>query len=159
MATIPFLTQRKERPLKANILFPEIRRELVSNRKLVGGLRGLFIVTVKKRGRPQQDWYLLFNGQEQDPVVSKVRPSLPEMDATSNKTTPVVLAEIEDRELVNFATGGKSGWNLLMTGKLKVGGDLEVASKLEKILKNTGGVEKVLRVLKQRSKVHSDGHA
>ncbi|KAJ1533599.1 hypothetical protein HK405_000437 [Cladochytrium tenue] len=42
--------------LNASILFPELAKEMAANPSLTLGLRGLFIVTVFKRGERREEW-------------------------------------------------------------------------------------------------------
>ncbi|KAL1922441.1 uncharacterized protein VTP21DRAFT_9980 [Calcarisporiella thermophila] len=147
------IRKRRERPLNATILFPELQRELEKNPRLCGNLKGYFIVTVKKKGEPKAEWYLLFQGQEKPPVISSQRPAIPQQippdaERQNADSLPVVLIEIEDSDLLNFITGGLTGWGAIVSGKAKIAGDLMLAQKMEEVFKKAGGVEKVLGFLK-----------
>lgn len=65
---------------------------------------------------------------------------------------PVVLIEIDDLDLYKFITGGLHGMKAYTKGRLKIAGDLMLATQLEEVFVKTGGVEKTQQFLKKASK-------
>jgi hypothetical protein len=47
---------KAEKPLNSSILFPEIAKEIAKDPNLIGGLKGLFIVTILKKGVKKEEW-------------------------------------------------------------------------------------------------------
>ncbi|KAI9143216.1 hypothetical protein BKA69DRAFT_1016042, partial [Paraphysoderma sedebokerense] len=119
-------------------LFSEMAGELKQNPRLAGDLVGLFIIVVHKKGWKQEEWYLLFQGQQAAPIISTTRPPLPPKSSGSDKeksSLPIVMIEIDVKDLLNFFTGGLNAYKAITTGKVKVAGDLLVAMRLEEVFK------------------------
>ncbi|KAI9197515.1 uncharacterized protein BJ171DRAFT_445895 [Polychytrium aggregatum] len=149
-----FLPAKPERLLISSILFPELQKELEAHPELIGSLKGLFIVTVLKKGIKKEEWYILFQGQEAVPVVTQTRPVLPASGKGKSKTTlPIVLVEIEDADILNFITGGLTGVKAFVSQRIKILGDLVVAQQIEDVFVKTHGVEKAMRFL-ERTGIH-----
>jgi hypothetical protein len=51
-----FLPTKAEKPLNASVLFPLLKKEIEKDESLTRGLRGLFIVTVLKKGILKEEW-------------------------------------------------------------------------------------------------------
>ncbi|KAI8847796.1 hypothetical protein BC829DRAFT_395573 [Chytridium lagenaria] len=51
-------------PLHSSILFPELAKEINADPVSTANLKGLFIVTVLKKGNAVDEWYLLFQGRD-----------------------------------------------------------------------------------------------
>jgi hypothetical protein len=73
--------------------------------------------------------YMLFQGLEAPPTISRVRPSIP-----SGENVPIVVIEIEDSDILNFITGGLNGVKAYVSGKIKILGDMQVALQLEEVV-------------------------
>ncbi|KAJ3057545.1 hypothetical protein HK097_000011 [Rhizophlyctis rosea] len=138
-----FQPQRPTKPSNAEILFPEIAKELTSNPSLTRNLNGLFIVGVKKGGR-KDEWYLLFK-PNQPPTISRTRPDL----SSSNATFPIVILETTDADLLNIITGGLSGIEAFTRNRVKIVGDMMLATQLEEVFNKAGGVTKVMEYLRR----------
>ncbi|KAI9182939.1 hypothetical protein H9P43_003855 [Blastocladiella emersonii ATCC 22665] len=61
---------------------------------------------------------------------------------------PVVLIDIDQRDLFNFFSGGLNTYKAISSGKVRVAGDLVVAMALEEVFRKAGGVEKTLSYLR-----------
>ena len=69
-----------------------------------------------------------------------MRPEIPKK--VDGKTIPVVLIELDDQDIFKFITGGMHGLKAFAQGKIKIAGDLLLATELEEVFIKTGGVEK-----------------
>ncbi|KAL7748122.1 hypothetical protein RI367_006478 [Sorochytrium milnesiophthora] len=144
-------------------LFSELARELENDRKLVGNLQALFGIKVTRKGERKGEWHAfssflssmskalltlhgLCRGQE---ATSQVSTSQPPTELT--KGMPVVIIEIDQRDLFNFFSGGLNGYKAITSGRVRIAGDLLVAQKLEEVFRKAGGVEKTMAYLKQHS--------
>ncbi|KAJ3410857.1 hypothetical protein HDV05_003146 [Chytridiales sp. JEL 0842] len=134
------------KPTNASIFFPEIAKELAKDPTLTGGLKGLFIITVFRKGIKKEEWYLLLQGRDVAPTISTQRPMLP-----SRHSLPVVVTEVEDNDILNFITGGQNGLQAYVSGKVRILGDLQLALQLQEVFVKTGGVEKVMKFLKDHN--------
>ncbi len=63
---------------------------------------------------------------------------------------PIVVLQLEDKDLLNFITGGLSGIKGYTEGKIKIVGDFEAARNLERMFVKAGGVEKSMNVIKSK---------
>ncbi|KAI9360065.1 hypothetical protein DFJ73DRAFT_816561 [Zopfochytrium polystomum] len=135
------------RPSNASVLFPELAKDLAANPANSGNLRGLFIVTVLKKGVRTEEWYMLFPGNSAPPTISRSRPSLPA--SSSGPAPPVVVLEVEDADILNFVTGGLQSVKAFVSGRVRVVGDLQVALELEDVFRKSGGVEKAMAFVKK----------
>ncbi|KAI8906181.1 hypothetical protein DFJ77DRAFT_477739 [Powellomyces hirtus] len=139
-----FLPARPTKPTNAQTLFPELARELHSDPSLSKNLQGLFIVTVLQKGVKRDEWYLLFKGHNQTPVISQTRPTLP---SPSKSSMPVILIEVEDADILNFITGGLPPLKAYASQRVRVVGDLLLAQQLEDVFAKAGGPEKAAAFL------------
>ncbi|KAH8548709.1 hypothetical protein BGW37DRAFT_506055 [Umbelopsis sp. PMI_123] len=136
--------------LLSTLFMPELQRQLSEDQSLWPNVKGLFIITVNKKRKPQAKWYLLFQGNQVEPIIT--------MDADKAKDKAkaarvrTVNITVDDSDLVNFVTGGMTGVRAYMSGKIKVRGDLMLAQRLEEIFNKTGGQERALQFLKQNEK-------
>ncbi|KAJ3363937.1 hypothetical protein GGF32_003035 [Allomyces javanicus] len=129
----------------ATTLFTELDRELQANPRLVGSLRALFCIRVTRRGLRKGEWYLLCRGQTSPPLVSTAMPSV---GHERKEKLPVVMIEIDQRDLFNFFSGGLNSYKAITTGRVRVAGDLTVAMALEDVFRKAGGVEKTMQSLR-----------
>ncbi|KAJ1659716.1 hypothetical protein IWQ61_001240 [Dispira simplex] len=135
-------------PLIADLLFPDFAEELERDPQLVGTLQGLFIVRVLRQGRCVRTWYLLFLQDEQGPpIVSCTRSKWPTLP--KGEELPIVALQVEDKDLINMATGGLSCLSAYMDGRLHVSGDLYLATRFAKVLVDANGVDKTLQLLRR----------
>ncbi|KAJ3327027.1 hypothetical protein HDU76_012421 [Blyttiomyces sp. JEL0837] len=134
-----------DKALHSTILFPELAKEIAREPQLTYNLKGLFIITVMKKGVRKEEWFMLFPGGQSPPTISTARPMIP------SSSVPVVVVEIDDNDILNFITGGLSGVKAYVSGRVKVVGDLQVALQLEEVFNKTGGVEKAMRFLKEHN--------
>ncbi|KAJ3094846.1 hypothetical protein HDU96_001452 [Phlyctochytrium bullatum] len=139
------------------VLFPQLAKELAADVKLAQNLRGLFIITVLKKGKHVDEWYLLFQGRDHPAIVSRTRPHLPSPPTAKSNTPaaektqmPVVVVEMEDADLLNFATGGLSAVKAFVSGRIKVVGDMQTAFLLEEVFLRAGGVERTLNYIREQ---------
>ncbi|ORX89066.1 hypothetical protein K493DRAFT_358722 [Basidiobolus meristosporus CBS 931.73] len=137
----------QESPLMADLLLPAFDKEFKTNPDMLGNMQGLFIVVVTRKGQKRAEWYILLRGWDQNPEISKTRPSNVPVKTTGGANFPSVRIELEDRDLVNLATGGLNGIKGYVTGRLKIQGDLILSQQFEEIFKKAGGVEKTMALL------------
>ncbi|GAO47783.1 hypothetical protein G7K_1981-t1 [Saitoella complicata NRRL Y-17804] len=95
---------------------------------------------------------MLFTGVPSKPTITSTRPELP---LTSGKPLPIVLLQLKDEDLVRFCAGGLSGMQGIVSGRIKVGGDIDLALGLERLFVQAGGPERTLEIL--RSRKEGDG--
>ncbi|KAJ2961368.1 hypothetical protein NQZ79_g3343 [Umbelopsis isabellina] len=145
--------------LLSTLFMPELQRQLSEDKSLWPNIKGLFVITVNKRKKPQAKWYLLFQGSVAtklsypaffEPIITMDGDSA-KAKAKAAKVRTVSIA-VDDADLVNFVTGGMTGVRAYMSGKLKVRGDLMLAQKLEEVFNKTGGQERALDFLKKNEK-------
>ncbi|CAO3659943.1 unnamed protein product [Umbelopsis ramanniana] len=136
--------------LLSSMFMPELQRQLSEGKSLWPNIKGLFVITVNKKKKPQAKWYLLFQGNQVEPIITMDAEKAKEQAKAAKART--VRITIDDSDLVNFVTGGLTGVRAYMSGKIKVRGDLMLAQKLEEIFNKTGGQERALDFLKQNEK-------
>ena len=73
------------------------------------------------------------------PTISQTKP---QFSTKSGKSVPVTIIEIEDKDILKFVTGGLHGLKAINENRIKIAGDLTLASELEQVFIKTGGVEK-----------------
>jgi hypothetical protein len=135
----------KPKPSNASMLFPEIQKELVANPKLAGNLAGLFIIEVLQGGKRSEEWFLSFYGKTKGPTISKEKPLFPQ----GKQKVQVAIIEIEDKDILKFVTGGLHGLKALSENRIRIAGDVGLASQLEDVFLKTGGIEKAKEFLKK----------
>ena len=142
--------------LYADIVFPELERELKRNPGIIGNAEGLFEVKILDQGQPRGTWYILLRGRQgPPPSITTHRPTIPQKLplATDNnageKFFKVVKVEIEDRDMLKLITGGMNGIKAYTQKKLKISGDLELARKLEQVFVKAGGVKRVMAFIRK----------
>ncbi|KAI8916202.1 hypothetical protein EDD86DRAFT_197959 [Gorgonomyces haynaldii] len=135
------ILEKSSKPLVASLLFPEIQKELAQHPELVGNVKGLFVIIVLQKKVKKQEWYVLLRGREQAPVISQQKPD------GVDKSLPVGIIEIEDKDIYKFITGGMYGIKALAQGNIKVAGDLQFANELEDVFYKAGGVAKTKEYL------------
>ncbi|KAK9242682.1 hypothetical protein V1506DRAFT_60642 [Lipomyces tetrasporus] len=146
----PYASKRAngdKKPLASSILFPEISKRFAENPTAAGSLLGLFIFSILRRGKISDEWSLLFNARNKAPEVH--HQAVPVLSQKAHGM-PIVVIELEDRDLVKFITGGLTGLKGVTSGKIKIAGDLDLALKLEDTFVNAGGVEQTLEYLRRR---------
>ncbi|KAF9963646.1 hypothetical protein BGZ65_001599 [Modicella reniformis] len=134
--------------LNATTLFPEIRKEIEKNPSLFA-IRGFFIFNITKKGVPMTEWYMLFQGFDAPAIVSQKRPEIPKAKQ-DQQPIPVAIVELEDKDLLNFMSGGLTGSRGIVNGKIKIAGAMELAEELEQIFRKAKGSEKTLAYLDQK---------
>jgi hypothetical protein len=98
--------------------------------------------------------YLLFTPEVR--YISQQRPTniIPSGNSKNGKNAPgalpIVVLQLEDKDLLNFITGGLTGIKGYTEGKIKIVGDFEAARTLERMFVKAGGVEKSLSVVKAK---------
>ncbi|KAG2177303.1 hypothetical protein INT43_007960 [Umbelopsis isabellina] len=133
--------------LLSTLFMPELQRQLSEDKSLWPNVKGLFVITVNKRKKPQAKWYLLFQGNQVEPIITMDGDSAKAKAKAAKVRTVSII--VDDADLVNFVTGGMTGVRAYMSGKLKVRGDLMLAQKLEDVFNKTGGQERALEFLKK----------
>ncbi|GAB5586976.1 hypothetical protein Unana1_01876 [Umbelopsis nana] len=136
--------------LLSTLFMPELQRQLSEDPSLWPNVKGLFVITVNKKKKPQAKWYLLFQGNQVEPIITMDTDKAKEKAKAAKVRT--VAITVEDSDLVNFVTGGMTGVRAYMSGKLKVRGDLMLAQRLEEVFNKTGGQERALEFLKKNEK-------
>ncbi|KAI9292329.1 hypothetical protein K502DRAFT_275284, partial [Neoconidiobolus thromboides FSU 785] len=137
-----------KKDLKADILFQQLKQELKKQEdpSKFNKIRGLFIISVFNKGKYEKDWYMYFQGNNEAPIITDVRSTI---NTTSNQQkTAIVIIELEDKDLVNFVAGGISGIQSIMSGRVKIVGDFNLAQQLETLFLELGGVEKTMSYIK-----------
>ncbi|KAI8600486.1 hypothetical protein EDD21DRAFT_131985 [Dissophora ornata] len=134
--------------LNATTLFPEIKKEIEKNPSLFT-IRGFYIFNITKKGVPMTEWYMLFQGFDAPAVVSQKRPEIPKAKR-DEQPIPVAIIQIEDRDLLNFMSGGLTGSRGIVSGKIKIAGAMELAEELERMFSKAKGTEKTLTYLDQK---------
>jgi SCP-2 sterol transfer family len=135
----------------SSVLFPEIQKEFLKNKQIVGGLRGLFIIIVRDTSKKSQEWYcpritkrfLNFQGNDSEPTISTQKPTL-------IPRQPVVIIEIQDKDILKFITGGMHGLKAINEERVKIAGDLNLARELENVFLKAGGRE----MMRQCQRLH-----
>ncbi|OZJ02512.1 hypothetical protein BZG36_04254 [Bifiguratus adelaidae] len=132
-----------DKPLLADSLFPELKRQLTEDPSLRPNVKALFIVNVLRKKQKAATWYLAINGKANEPHITKHESELTDTERHLKK----IRIEVEDADFFNFITGGLTGFRAYMTGKLKVKGDLMLAQKLEEFFRKMGGVERAMEFI------------
>ncbi|KAK9239592.1 hypothetical protein V1525DRAFT_430751 [Lipomyces kononenkoae] len=146
----PYASKRQDvdrKPLTSGILFPEISKRFKENPTAAGSLLGLFIFSVLRRGKISDEWSLLFNARNKPPEVH--HQAVPLLSHKAHNL-PIVVIELEDRDLIKYITGSLTGLKGVTSGKIKIAGDVDLALKLEDAFVNAGGVEQTLEFLRRR---------
>ncbi|KAK9317321.1 hypothetical protein V1522DRAFT_402837 [Lipomyces starkeyi] len=146
----PYAAKRQNddrKPLTSSILFPEILKRFKENPTAGGSLLGLFIFSILRRGKITDEWSLLFSARNKAPEVH--HQAVPLLSQKARKL-PIVVIELEDRDLVKYITGGLTGLKGVTSGKIKIAGDVDLALRLEDTFVNAGGVEQTLEFLRRR---------
>ncbi|KAK9451333.1 uncharacterized protein V1518DRAFT_408279 [Limtongia smithiae] len=143
-------TKSNPRVLTSTILFPELATRLATawintDVHLPRGLRAHFIFSILYHGRVVDEWCILFPGGAATPQVHHA--AIPPGGKASG--IPVVVLELEDRELVKYITGGLTGLKGVTTGRIRVAGDTDLALRLEEMFVKLGGVKQALEYLRQ----------
>ncbi|CAO3699355.1 unnamed protein product [Rhizopus stolonifer] len=133
----------KQQTLIADILLPEIERQLVKDNNLWPNIKGLYIIQVTKKRKPVTVWYLLFQGNTIQPIITSHKDKL--KNAPKSKKVKV---QVEDQDLLNFITGGLTGMKAYVAGRIKIRGDLVMAQKLEQVFEKAGGRERAIEFMK-----------
>ncbi|KAK3828835.1 MAG: hypothetical protein J3Q66DRAFT_323693 [Benniella sp.] len=134
--------------LNATTLFPEIKKEIEKNPSLFA-IRGFFIFNITKKRVPMTEWYMLFQGFDAPAVVSQKRPEIPKAKK-DEQPIPVAIIEVEDKDLLNFMSGGLTGSRGMVSGKIKIAGAMELCEELEQIFRKAKGAEKTLAYLEHK---------
>ncbi|KAI8342208.1 hypothetical protein EDC96DRAFT_522518 [Choanephora cucurbitarum] len=135
----------KDYKLIADLMLPEIERQLAEDDSLWPNVKGLFVITVTKKKKPAATWYLLLQGNEVQPVVTQ---DLQKARSSLKGKIKMVEIQVEDHDLLNFITGGLTGVKAYMVGRIKVQGDLVLAQKLEEVFEKAGGRDRALEFMK-----------
>ncbi|KAG1183824.1 hypothetical protein G6F36_008163 [Rhizopus arrhizus] len=106
----------KQKALIADLLLPEIERQLAKDDSIWPNIKGLYIIQLSKKKNPVAVWATKFK-------VKKVK------------------IQVEDHDLLNFITGGMTGVKAYVAGRIKVRGDLVLAQRLEEVFEKAGGRE------------------
>ncbi|KAI3634030.1 hypothetical protein MIR68_007634 [Amoeboaphelidium protococcarum] len=136
-----------DKPLYSSLLFPEIQKELERNDTIVANTKGVFVAKIMKHGKHVTTWFVVLQGYDSKPYISQKKPQ----NLQQLKDLPKVQFTIEDKDLLKMITGGMNGMQAMQQKKLKVKGDLSLAQSVEKIFVKAGGVEKVMKFIKENS--------
>lgn len=138
--------------LYADIVFPELERQLRKEPRIIGNVRGLFEIKILSQGESRGTWYILLQAQDSVPTITTHRPTsiLQQLEKNKSKhTLKTVKVEIEDRDMLKMITGGMNGIKAYTQKKLKISGDLELARKAEQIFVKAGGVKRVMTFIRE----------
>ncbi|ORE02268.1 hypothetical protein BCV72DRAFT_215604 [Rhizopus microsporus var. microsporus] len=108
-------------PLIADILLPEIEKQLIQDDSLWPNIKGLY------------------------PIITTHKDMVKRAKVFKVKTIKI---QVEDHDLLNFITGGMTGVKAYMAGRIKVRGDLVLAQKLEEVFEKAGGRERAIEFMK-----------
>ncbi|KAI9354919.1 hypothetical protein BD770DRAFT_420674 [Pilaira anomala] len=111
-------------PLMADIMLPELERQLAEDDTLWPNVKG----------------------NDVQPVITSDQAKA--RAATRGKVRTVKI-QIEDNDLLNFITGGLTGVKAYMVGRIKVRGDLVLAQRLEQVFEKAGGKDRALEFIKK----------
>ncbi|KAG1474934.1 hypothetical protein G6F56_000046 [Rhizopus delemar] len=133
----------KQQILIADLLLPEIERQLVKDTNLWPNIKGLYMIQVTKKRKPVAIWYLLFQGNTILPIITSHKDKI-----KSAPKVKKVKIQVEDHDLLNFITGGMTGVKAYVAGRIKVRGDLVLAQKLEQFFEKAEGRERAIEFMK-----------
>ncbi|KAI9272613.1 hypothetical protein BY458DRAFT_508770 [Sporodiniella umbellata] len=131
-------------PLIADLLLPELERQLKEDKDLWPNIKGLFIVQVNKKKKAAATWYLILQGNTVEPIITADKEK-----AQAYSKLKKVRIQVEDNDLLNFITGGLTGVKAYVAGKIKVRGDLILAQKLEQVFEKAGGRDRAIEFMKK----------
>ncbi|KAG1036207.1 hypothetical protein G6F43_013090 [Rhizopus delemar] len=135
----------KQKALIADLLLPEIERQLAKDDSIWPNIKGLYIIQLTKKKKPVAVWYLLFQGNTIQPIITTEKEMIKR--ATKFKVKKVKI-QVEDHDLLNFITGGMTGVKAYVAGRIKVRGDLVLAQRLEEVFEKAGGRERAIEFMK-----------
>ncbi|PHZ07352.1 uncharacterized protein RHIMIDRAFT_209408 [Rhizopus microsporus ATCC 52813] len=133
-------------PLIADILLPEIEKQLIQDDSLWPNIKGLYVIHITKKKQPMATWYFeviyvyayFIIGNTVQPIITTHKDMVKRAKVFKVKTIKI---QVEDHDLLNFITGGMTGVKAYMAGRIKVRGDLVLAQKLEEVFEKAGGRE------------------
>ena len=130
----------------ANIIFPLLHRELKQTKATLisSTTHGFFTIRIMKRGVHKVTWFVVLRGRDAEPFVGTQQPS-----ASSVEGLPTVEVAIEDKDLLKMITGGMNGIKAYTTKKVAIKGDMVLARQVEQLFVKAGGVQKVMKYMKQ----------
>ncbi|CAO3699740.1 unnamed protein product [Rhizopus microsporus] len=134
-----------KQPLVADVLLPEIEKQLIQDDSLWPNIKGLYVIHVTKKKQPVATWYLLLQGNTVQPIITTHKDMIKRAKVFKVKTIKI---QVEDHDLLNFITGGLTGVKAYMAGRIKVRGDLVLAQKLEEVFEKAGGRERAIEFMK-----------
>ncbi|CEG68459.1 hypothetical protein RMATCC62417_04716 [Rhizopus microsporus] len=140
------MTENNNRQLLvADVLLPEIEKQLIQDDSLWPNIKGLYVIHVTKKKQPVVTWYLLLQGNTVQPIITTHKDMVKRAKVFKVKTIKI---QVEDHDLLNFITGGLTGVKAYMAGRIKVRGDLVLAQKLEEVFEKAGGRERAIEFMK-----------
>lgn len=71
--------------------------------------------------------------------------------AATVPSLPTVHFTLDDRDLLKLATGGMSGVQAITERRVKVKGDLMLAKSMQRVFREAGGVERVLKYMRENA--------
>ncbi|EIE88342.1 hypothetical protein RO3G_13053 [Rhizopus delemar RA 99-880] len=113
----------KQKALIADLLLPEIERQLAKDDSIWPNIKGNTI----------------------QPIITTEKEMIKR--ATKFKVKKVKI-QVEDHDLLNFITGGMTGVKAYVAGRIKVRGDLVLAQRLEEVFEKAGGRERAIEFMK-----------
>ncbi|KAI8139930.1 hypothetical protein BJV82DRAFT_521218 [Fennellomyces sp. T-0311] len=123
----PASQPRKVRPPKqlvADLMLPELDRQLTADPALWPNLKGLYVL---------------------NPVITKIK----QTSRQPTEKVPVVKLQLEDADVLSFVAGGLTGVKAYMARRIKVRGDLVLAQRLEQLFEKAGGRERAIEFVQQ----------
>ncbi|CEG84022.1 hypothetical protein RMATCC62417_17878 [Rhizopus microsporus] len=137
--------KNNKQPLIADVLLPEIEKQLIQDDSLWPNIKGLYVIHITKKKQPVATWYLLLQGNTVQPIITTHKDMVKRAKVFKVKTIKI---QVEDHDLLNFITGGLTGVKAYMAGRIKVRGDLVLAQKLEEVFEKAGGRERAIEFMK-----------
>ncbi|KAI8092957.1 uncharacterized protein BX664DRAFT_328588 [Halteromyces radiatus] len=137
--------------LVSDIILPEVDRQISQDQALWPPVKGFFILSVTKKRKPSTTWYILFQGNEIQPIITKNEAKV--RDALNKKKVKVVKIRVEDHDVLNFITGGLTAIKAYVNRRIKVKGDLALAQRLVTLFEKAGGHERALDFIRQNEQL------
>ncbi|KAI8342635.1 hypothetical protein BC941DRAFT_413366 [Chlamydoabsidia padenii] len=133
--------------LLSDIILPEIERQLLQEPALWPNVKGYFVIGVTKKKKLATTWYILLQGNEIQPIITKNESKV--RGVAKKKRIQTVKIRVEDSDLLNFITGGLTGIKAYVSRRIKIKGDLMLAQRLETLFEKAGGRERALEFIKK----------
>ncbi|KAL1932607.1 hypothetical protein VTP01DRAFT_8285 [Rhizomucor pusillus] len=143
----------KNYKLAAELLLPELERQIRAEKDLWPNFKGLFILNITKKRKVVATWYLLLQGKDVMPLITDDEEKA--RNSAKGKVRTVKI-QVDDSDLINLVTGGMTGIKAYMSGKIKVRGDLMLAQRLEEVFDKANGRERAMEFIRNNEQALSN---